>query len=46
MLRSVARRSARCSGVPPEPNNCSNTMRGSRTIGSGSSSAAQLIVSV
>jgi hypothetical protein len=46
MLRSVARRSARCSGVPPDPNSCSKTVRGSRTIGSGWSGAAQLIVSV
>jgi hypothetical protein len=35
MLRSVARRIWRCSGVPPAPNINSNTMRGSRTIGSG-----------
>jgi len=46
MLRSVARCIARCSGVPPTPNNCSKSTRGSRTIGSGVSGADQLIVSV
>jgi hypothetical protein len=46
MLRSSERRSARSCAVAPTPNSMSNTVRGSRTIGSGSSGAAQLIESV
>ena len=46
MLRRVARRSARSSGVLPAPNSISKATRGSRIIGSGSFGDAQLIESV
>ena len=46
MLRRVARRAARSSGVLPAPKSISNATRGSRIIGSGSLGDDQLIVSV
>ena len=46
MLRRVARRDARTSAVPPDPNSMSNATRGSRIIGSGSFGDAQPIESV
>ena len=46
MLRRVARRSARSSGVPPAPNSISKATRGSRIIGSGSLGDDQLMESV